>query len=294
MTEYYNYTTTHDENSFSILIPTWNNLELLKLCIHSIRKNSHFSHEIIVHVNENSDNTKKWLEEEKISHSLNHKNVGVCQAVNASYSLSSCDYVVYLNDDMYVLPDWDVYLWEEISKIGHSYFYLSASLIEPRFTGNLSVSAPFDFGRSPKDFREKELLDSYSDINIPDRFGSTWPPSLMHRKMWNLIGGYSIEYTPGMYSDPDISMKLWFVGVRYFKICGKSRVYHFMSKSTGKVKRNNGRLQFFKKWNISSSTFYKFYLRMGKEFDGILNVPEKTTAYRKALLKDKIKRYFRS
>ena len=33
---------------FSILIPTWNNLELLKLCVHSIRENSGYSHQIIV------------------------------------------------------------------------------------------------------------------------------------------------------------------------------------------------------------------------------------------------------
>ena len=36
---------------FSIIIPTFNNLEYLKLCIKSIRKNSLFDHDIIIHNN---------------------------------------------------------------------------------------------------------------------------------------------------------------------------------------------------------------------------------------------------
>jgi glycosyltransferase involved in cell wall biosynthesis len=36
---------------FSIIIPTFNNLDYLKMCISSIKKNSKFKHQIIVHVN---------------------------------------------------------------------------------------------------------------------------------------------------------------------------------------------------------------------------------------------------
>ena len=40
---------------FSILIPTINNLEHLKICINSIKKNSKFNHEILVHSNNSND-----------------------------------------------------------------------------------------------------------------------------------------------------------------------------------------------------------------------------------------------
>ena len=40
---------------FSIIIPTLNNLDYLKLCIKSLKKNSSFNHEIIVHVNVGED-----------------------------------------------------------------------------------------------------------------------------------------------------------------------------------------------------------------------------------------------
>ena len=47
---------------FSIIIPTFNNLEYLKLCLSSIKKNSSFSHEIIIHINEGTDGTKAFLD----------------------------------------------------------------------------------------------------------------------------------------------------------------------------------------------------------------------------------------
>ena len=49
----------------SIVVPTLNNLNYLKILISSIYKNSIFNHEIIVHVNENLDNTIDFLKKKK-------------------------------------------------------------------------------------------------------------------------------------------------------------------------------------------------------------------------------------
>ena len=46
---------------FSIIIPTFNNLDYLKQCIKSIKKNSSYNHEIIPHVNEGVDGTIEYL-----------------------------------------------------------------------------------------------------------------------------------------------------------------------------------------------------------------------------------------
>ena len=37
---------------------------------------------------------------------------------------------------------------------------------------------------------------------------STWAPSLVHRDIWNQVGGLSEEFFPGTGSDPDFNMKL--------------------------------------------------------------------------------------
>ena len=46
---------------FSIIIPTFNNLEYLKLCLKSINKNSKYKHQVIPHVNVGEDGSKEYL-----------------------------------------------------------------------------------------------------------------------------------------------------------------------------------------------------------------------------------------
>ena len=45
----------------SILIPTYNNLDYLKLCIKSLKKNSKYEHELIFHINDGSDGTLNYI-----------------------------------------------------------------------------------------------------------------------------------------------------------------------------------------------------------------------------------------
>jgi hypothetical protein len=100
----------------------------------------------------------------------------------------------------------------------------------------------------------------------------------------------SIEFSPGMGSDPDMMMKLWKLGVRYFKGVSQSRVYHFISKSVSRVKKNDGYTQFLQKWGITISTFFRFYLRLGTAFKGYTPEPEISSQYKRKMWKDRLKR----
>lgn len=257
---------------FSILIPTWNNLEMLKVCVEAIRQHSFYEHEIILHINEGADGTQKWADTEGVLYTYSPENIGICKAMNWAFSKATKDHIVYLNDDMYVLPNWDKYLVEEIETIHTSLFMLSSTMIEPT-DPRLSCMVHGDFGRDIAHFKKDELLAHYEKYDVPDWYGSSWPPLVVSREAWLLIGGFSIEFSPGMYSDPDFSMKLWHAGCRIFKGLGKSRVYHFQSRSTGRVKKNDGRVQFMKKWGLPSSIFYSHYLRMGEPYQGVLKEP---------------------
>jgi glycosyltransferase involved in cell wall biosynthesis len=254
---------------FSILIPSWNNLAYLQLCVEAIRKHSTTSFEIILHLNEAKDGSKEWVESQQdIAFSYSVENVGVCYAMNAMVKLARADYFLYLNDDMYVLTNWDGYLKEEIESIGHTEFFLSATAIEPKAQSTCSIQA--DYGRSIATFEEARLLETYDSLPFSDWQGATWPPNVVHRSLWDKVGGYSNEFTPGMYSDPDFSMKCWQAGVRLFKGISRSRVYHFGSISVKRVKQNKGYYQFIRKWGMTSSTLSKYYLRRGDTFDGPL------------------------
>lgn len=259
--------------AFSLIIPTWNNLDYLKLCINSIRKNSDLKHQIIIILNEAKDGSLEWVKaQDDLDYVYATENIGICYGLNITRQLIKSEYILYANDDMYLLPHWDKYLMEEVEEIGHHEFMLSATMIEPFDTGNKSVIvAPF--GESLEEFKEQELLANYEGLEKSDWKGSTWPPNLMHRDMWDLVGGMSPEFHPGMYSDPDLSKKFWDAGVREFKGVAKSRVYHFGSKSTGRVKKNKGAHTFLMKWGMTSGSFTKYFLQRGEDYQGKSDAP---------------------
>jgi glycosyltransferase involved in cell wall biosynthesis len=251
---------------FSILIPTWNNLAYLQLCIKSIHQNSRFKHQIIIHVNEGNDGTREWVDAADYAYTYSEENVGVCYALNSSSKLVTTNYILYINDDMFVGKDWDYYLMQAIEAKGDEYFYYSGTMVEFENSGNAAVLSPYDFGRDYDTFDEDAFNKLVESKPKPDWFGACWPPSIVHKKIWDLAKGYDVAYSPGFYSDPDFAMKIWQLGVRDFKGIGGSMVYHFKCKSTGRVVRNNGRKTFAKKWGISSSFLYKQVLKLGDPF----------------------------
>lgn len=255
--------------NFSILIPTWNNLPYLKLCIGSIKRHSKFDHQIIVIVNEGKDGTIQWLEEQEIQYIHHLENVGICVALNSATDLISEKHLVYLNDDMYVLPKWDIGFSQCISTIKGQQFMLSGTMIEPHDTGNKCVIVE-NYGTDLTSFDENRLLENQTNFSKTDWNGASWPPVLLPTSLWKKVGGMSEEFSPGMYSDPDLSMKLWDAGVRYFRGLGDVRVYHFGSKSTRKLGKNIGRSIFLKKWKMTPNYFYTEGLKMGSDWKGEL------------------------
>lgn len=274
---------------FSILIPTWNNLPYLKACIASIREHSATAHEIVLHINDGSDGTLAWAQAEGIKHSHSPTNIGICVPMNLAAALASHDYLLYLNDDMLVMPGWDTALMDAVRKEASDCFLLSGTMIEPRATGN-ACAIVADYGDSLESLRRDALLTDYATLPHQDWQGASWPPTLVHKRWWQIVGGYSVELSPGMASDTDFAMKMWAAGCRSFRGVAASRVYHFQCRSTGRIRKNQGGAQFLAKWGITQSTFNKFYLRRGTVFDGALTEPANTRQFKLARLKCAIKR----
>lgn len=275
---------------WSILIPSWNNLGLLKNCLAYLKKYTEHPYEVIIHVNEGSDGTLNWVQEQGLRHTHSPTNIGICAALNQIAALAEYPYLVYLNDDMICLPGWDEALHQAIDSLATDAFMLSGTLIEPVESGNPCVMVA-DFGRSPETFREADLLQRLPQLTKPNWYGSTWPPTVVHHSWWNRVGGYSLEFSPGMSSDNDFSMKMWQAGCRHFLGIGTSRVYHFMSRSTGKVIKNNGRKQFLKKWGITQSTFDRHYLHRGQPATSReLSPPELSLSFGWDLFRSQVKR----
>ncbi|MCF8342963.1 MAG: glycosyltransferase family 2 protein, partial [Chitinophagaceae bacterium] len=167
--------TENNTHQFSILIPSWNNLPYLQLCINSIRKNSTHKHQIIVHINESKDGTLEWVRNQPdLDYTYSVNNIGICYALNIAASISHTDYILYMNDDMYVCPNWDDVLLQEIKSIGHKNFFLSATMIEPYDSQNTTMLF-MDFGKKIESFDETKLLNEYNSKSFKDWTGATWP-----------------------------------------------------------------------------------------------------------------------
>lgn len=262
---------------------------MLQLCIRSIKTNSAYPHQIIVHVNDGSDGTLEWVRTQGIMYTASPDNVGICLAVNEAAMHASMDYILYLNDDMYCCPAWDTALVNKLNQLDTDLFMLSGTMIEPTDTRN-HCALVRDYGTDVENFEEGKLLAELSQHRKPDWYGATWPPTLVSKRWWFMVGGYSSEFSPGMSSDNDFSMKLWHAGCRVFYGVGDSLVYHFKCKSTGRITKNNGNKQFLRKWGIRQSMFDRYYIRRGQPAAGLrLSDPEDTLNFRLQLLRGRLK-----
>jgi glycosyltransferase involved in cell wall biosynthesis len=276
---------------FSIIIPTFNNLEYLKLCIFSIKKNSAFDHELIPHINEGIDGTEDFLIKENIKYTITKYNAGICEGMNKAARKAKFNYILYAHDDFYFCPGWDLELKKEVDKIGHNNFYLSGTMI------GTSGKDSLDCGTNIKNFNEQKLLDNYQKINFVDFQGSTWAPHLIHKDIWNSVGGFSEEFYPGTGSDPDLNMKLWKKKIRIFKGLSKCLVFHFGSivtrrnndnKKIQTESGNKGNKIFLLKWGITIKFFKKYYLKSDIKYTSELTEPKKNFKFLFFLLLSKI------
>jgi len=266
---------------FSIIIPTLNNLKYLKICIQSLKKNSVYEHEIIPHVNIGDDGTLEYLKSINLKYSFTNYNSGICKGMNLAANLSTKNYILYAHDDFYFCPNWDQILKKEIDLIGHNNFYLSGTMVN---NGQIN----FNCGDTAEEFNEEKFLNQHKNHNFFDFQGSTWAPHLVHKEIWNKVGGLSEEFYPGTGSDPDLNMKLWKLGVRIFKGINDFKVYHFGSIVTRKYKNNKyivtesgskGGKIFLLKWGMSIKFFKKYFLLSDTKYYGPLKEPKKNLSF---------------
>ncbi len=273
---------------FSIVIPSWNNLAYLKPCIESLKKHSKYEHEIIVHINEGRDGSLEWVKAQGIKYTHSQKNVGVCMSVNHLFAQAKHDWVLYMNDDMVAAPGWDTAFAEAIESVDTDLAVYFGTLIQPENNGNETIIKQ-DFGREPGTFDEPRFLAQFMADQRGDVEGRASQPTLVSRKWWSMLGGYSLEFSPGMSSDDDLLMKFWVAGCRNFRIVGNSRFYHFGCASTGRIKHNRGGHIFALKWGITQSEFYHRYLAaLGRPGGG--NTPDNPHNFPRPSLPSKLKR----
>ena len=249
---------------FSVVLPSWNSLEYLKILYGSLKRNTKVRYELIVHDNASTDDTLAWLKENNIKHTRSEENEGY-SAINHAVEKASYPYIVLVNSDHYMLPGWDIEIVKNINKFKQSNiskFLLSLCVIEP--DGYNPECVIHDCGCDSKAFNEEELLRYYFiKCGKRDKIDTNQysQPSCLSRALWDEIGGMDVDYFPGWAIDHDFVARLYRAGCRNFLLIGKAKTYHFSSKTFSKlpkeIKDKHGQDIFLKKWGVAADEMRK-------------------------------------
>lgn len=95
----------------SLVIPVFNKLELTRICVESLHQvGAAASFEIIVVDNGSTDGSRAWLADQESQGRLklvvNPDNLGFSRGCNLGAACARGQYLLFLNNDMKVLPDW--------------------------------------------------------------------------------------------------------------------------------------------------------------------------------------------
>jgi GT2 family glycosyltransferase len=210
----------------SIIIPTYNHLELLQTCIASIRKYTEIAYEIIVVDNASTDGTADWCRQERLILVSLPRNEGVSVAYNKGLRFSSGDTLVLLNNDTVVTPNWlsnmsaALYSSSEVGIVGPVTHFANGSQL---------LNEPFE------DWAEFQKISS--EMNVQDR--SQWKRVerivgicfVFSRNLMEKIGLLNKCLSPGEFEGDDFCMRTRLKGYRLL-VCHDTLIYRQTSQAS--------------------------------------------------------------
>ncbi len=221
----------------SVVVVTYNNLELTKACLASIDAHSYYGNlEVIVVDNASSDGTREYLAEWVSGASdrkiiANEQNKGFAAANNQGLATATGDYLVLLNNDTFVTPGWIRTLARHLER------NRTIGLIGP-VTNNIGNEAKIDISYGNMDEMLTESA-KYTRRHI----GQLYPLRtaaffcvMMPRAVYESVGGLDESFGRGFFEDDDYCRRIEQVGLRI--VCAEDVfVHHHLSASFSKIKQ---------------------------------------------------------
>ncbi len=251
----------YNKKYFDIIIPTYNNEEYTINCLNSIRRYTKNYRILWVDNGSSSESRIKVLDELK-----NHnnyltiwldKNYGFVKAVNAGLYQSDAEYVVFLNNDTAVTPEW-------FERLKYPFDHNPSVRISGPLT---DTDGSWQGWRNVKNkmYFDLPIIDNMHDKDINSLlykfFGNTYKSvnmvaffcTLFKRELFDEIGFLDEDYGIGLADDDDICWKTKKLG--YDVVLVPNLLVHHYHRTTFKKLYSQNELQKCQDDNIR--LFYK-------------------------------------
>ena len=216
----------------SIVILGFNQLDYTQKCIDSIRKHTRQNYELILVDNGSKDGTGDYFRSVPGAKVIgNASNQGVAKGWNQGMRLADGDYILILNNDVIVGPDW----LENMIRLAES--DPSIGLVGPRsnYIAGPQVVADVTY-KAASGYREEGILPFIGNWQARHELSADEFPfikgfcHLIPLRVFRQVGFYDERYGKGNFEDDDYCMRVRFHGFRAL-FANDSFIHHFGSVS---------------------------------------------------------------
>lgn len=248
----------NEKPDVSVIILGFNKWQYSYSCLKSLVKNTSFklNFEVIFIDNNSSDETPELAKKVKnLVYVRNEDNLGFVGGCNQGAKIAKGKFLVFLNNDTFVLPGWLSKLVETLKKddsiglVGSKLVYPDGKLQEAGGIVWQDKNAwNFGNGGDPGEFQFNYLkdVDYCSGASLA-----------IKKELFFAVGGFDEIYAPAFFEDTDLAFKVRKAGKRTV-YQPKSELIHFEGVTAGKnVKKGfkqyqeTNKQKFFERWGVT-------------------------------------------
>lgn len=251
----------HKDIAVSIIVPVYNQWKLTCACLNSILNtcDGKINYELILADDCSTDETvNAAVLYPGLIVIKTDKNSGFLQNCNHAAQKARGRYLLLLNNDTIVLPNWLESLYqtieaeEGIAIVGSKILCPSGKIQE---AGSIifqnGTTQNIGYGRR----RDVSFLNVQRDVDYISGCSI-----LIRKSFWDSVGGFDPRYKNAYYEDTDLAMNAHAQGMRVV-YQPSSEVVHFLHKTYGPTYQNlleKNKKLFIEKWNYALKNYSKF------------------------------------
>ncbi|MFZ1220034.1 MAG: glycosyltransferase [Chthoniobacterales bacterium] len=222
----------HDKPKVSILIPVYNQIEVTLACLKSIASHTaDSSYEIIIVDDNSSEPTARCLQSVKGVRVIRHEsNQGFLYSCNEAAAAARGEYLLFLNNDTEVTPDWLPALLRvferraEAGLVGAKLVYPDGRLQE---AGGIIWRDASGVNYGKGDHADKPEYNYVREVDYCSGACILIPKDLFHE-----LEGFDPIYAPAYYEDTDLAFKVRAAGRKvYYQPL--ARIIHHEGQTSG-------------------------------------------------------------